>query len=143
MPKLNIQTLIANPATMDEETWNAIEVAQVALEGWIWGIFVVNETTGEEFIYSEKSDRNPFPIEIPYDHVVYIYANGENTGTIAQDMTFTVELIDPDGIVRASKYSNHYGVSPGTLFGSGFTPSVSLDKSGMWIIHAILEAELT
>ena len=76
MPNLK---LIANSATVDEGTWNAINVVEMAVQGWIFGVFVVDATTGEEFIYSEKSNRNPFPIDIPYGHAITVSANGENT----------------------------------------------------------------
>jgi hypothetical protein len=112
--------------------------AEVA--GSIFGAYVADVTTGEDWIYSDHSGRNPFPIPIPPGHTVHVSATAENTGTGTQRMQLTVELIDPTGIVRASRSASGT-LSPGTMMSSGLTPDLVIDKSGTWVIHALLEAE--
>jgi hypothetical protein len=108
--------------------------------GWIFGIDIYDETTGGGFVYSEKSGRNPFPVTIPYDHNIAVSALAENTGDVPQWMQLTIELIDPEGIVRRIASADYYDVSPSTQLTSGKTDSILPDKPGMWIIHALLEA---
>jgi hypothetical protein len=126
---------------IDERTHNAIYISEPAIDGWIYGAVVYDETTGEDFIYSEKSGRNPFPVQIPYGHLISVSVSAENTGDSPQKMKLTVELVDPDGLVRADK-SQSGTLSPGTVMTSRRTPNLMPDKFGTWLIHAILEAEL-
>ncbi len=116
------------------------EVAATTVAGWIFGAVVYDVTTDEDFIYSEKSGRDPFPVQIPYDHSISVSVSAENTGTESQKMTLAVELIDPDGIVRASRSASGT-LSPGTVRTSGRTSDIMPDKFGTWVIHAWLEAE--
>lgn len=142
MPVLELQNRIASPVVAGEKILEAILITTPAIAGWIFGIDVYDETTGEDFIYSEKSGRNPFPVEIPYNHVITISALAENTGDAPQWMQLTVELIDPEGIVRKIASADYDDVSPGTSLTSGKTDPIVPDKDGMWVIHAVLEAEL-
>jgi hypothetical protein len=140
MPILKMQRQIASPAVADEKILDAIQIAEPTVDGWIFGVDVVDVTTDEDFIYSEKSGRNPFPVQIPYGHTIHVSALCENTGSGSQYMILTVELIDPDGIVRSS-HSAHGTLSPGTQMSSDNTPDILPDKYGTWVIHALLEAE--
>ena len=140
MPSLNMQRRIASLLVADENTWNAINIAEPSVEGWIFGADVYDITTGEDFIYSEKSGRNPFPVQIPYGHTISVAALCENTGSGNQHMVLTVELIDPDGIVRSS-HSASGTLPPEAQMSSGNTPNIVPDKYGTWMIHALLEAE--
>lgn len=125
---------------VDEKTLAAIQIETPTVAGWIFGAVVYNVTTGEDFIYSEKSGRDPFPVQIPHGHTISVSASAENTGTERQRMVLTVELIDPDGILRSSKSASGT-ISPGTVMTSGRIPDFTPDKTGTWKIHALLEAE--
>jgi hypothetical protein len=126
----------------DEKFLNAINVSQAVVSGWLFGAVVYNQTTGEDFIYSEKSGRDPFPVVIPSGHGVQVSVSAENTGDANQEQWLTVELIDPDGIVRATRTAHASSVSPESVMSSGNTPTVVLDKAGLWQIHGVLEAEI-
>lgn len=124
----------------DEKTLQAIRIGEPAVAGWLYGIVVYDVTEGVDFIYSEKSERDPFPIDLPYGHVVSISGSAENTGDIEQNMICTLELIDPDGIVRGT-VSKSSKVSPGVVFSTSRMDDIMPDKYGMWLIHGVLEAE--
>ena len=126
---------------VDEITLNAINITAPTVAGWIFGAEVIDCTTDDRFIYSEKSGRNPFPVQIPYGHTISVSVLAEHTGTASQKMILKVELIDPDGIVRASRSASGT-LSPGTQISSGNTPIILPNKFGTWMIHGILEAEL-
>jgi hypothetical protein len=126
-----------------EKTLAAITIETPTVAGWIFGVDVYDETTGEDFIYSEKSGRNPFPLTIPYDHAISVSALAEHTGDALQWMQLTIELIDPDGIARRTASAHFNNVSPGTTINTGRkTDPIVPDKPGTWKIHVLLEAEL-
>lgn len=129
--------------TVDEKTLSAIEVGQIQQEvaGWIFGVVVYNETTGEDYIYSEESGRNPFPVAIPAGDAISISASARNMGDGPQWMQLTVELIDPDGLIRRTVTEHTSSISPGVAFTSGKTSQITTDKTGTWLIHALLEAD--
>jgi hypothetical protein len=133
---------IGSNSMVDEKAVNAIEIAAPAIGGWIFGIVVYDETTGEDFLYSEKSGRNELPVAIPYDHSISISASAQNTGDTPQWMQLTAELIDPDGIVRKTAAEHYANVSPGSVFTSGKTGAINPDKFGTWKVHAVLEADV-
>jgi hypothetical protein len=126
---------------VDEKTLAAFHIETPTVSGWIFGAVVYDVTDDKDYIYSEKSGRNPFPVQIPRDHVISVSVSADNTGSESQRMTLTVELVDPDGIVRGSRSASAV-LSPGTTISSGRTPNFEPDKAGTWKIHAVLEAEL-
>lgn len=120
---------------VDERSWDAINVEAVEVGGQIVNAFVRDDTTGELYLSGD------FPVSIPLEHLIRTHFSFANTGEAPQNMKSTVQLIDPDGTVRATKELTQY-VDPGWQKASPRTDPVELDKAGIWIIHALLEAEL-
>lgn len=121
-------------SVVDTRDYDAVDVGQVPVAGEISGAHFVHVETDEDHV-----SRN-FPINIPLGDHIYCDVSGKNTGTAPQWMRCTVELYDPDGILRGTNEA-HGDVNPGTSMSSGITPHVTLDKEGTWIIRGILEAE--
>lgn len=128
---------IASPALqqVDEKTFNAITIEVPAVAGKILTAFVLDDTDDELYLSDD------FPLSIPLGHLVQVYFTFQNTGEAPQNMKSTVELIDPDGITRATKTLTQY-IDSGWQKSSTRTDPVTLDKAGTWKIYALLEAEL-
>lgn len=115
-----------------ENTWDAINVAG-APEGELTdgcGIYDWDTST----MYTVPD----LPASIDLEHLVDGEGEGQNTGNTTQDFTLTVELIDPDGNVRATDTDTETKV-PGEYI-TAVTPQATLDKSGTWELHVKLEA---
>lgn len=122
---------------VDEKQWAAIIVEEgppPPPTGQILAALVRDDTTGDLYLSDD------FPVNLPIGHLVRVHFTFQNTGGSPQNMTSTVELIDPDGIVRATAASTQY-IDPGWQKASPRTEPVELDKEGTWAIHALLEAD--
>ncbi len=108
------------------------EIPPVA--GHVYGPFISDATTGESFYHLD------LPAEIDGGHRVIIGINWMNDGGEAAIFTPTFELVDPDGISRATKTLSTM-LSPGAYTGGQTGVSVELDKTGTWKIHAILRSD--
>lgn len=105
------------------------------ISGYLFGPQVYDATTGENFFLSD------LPVGIDGGHKVLAVVYWKNDGSEAVVFTTTLELVDPDGVVRAS-YTDTRPLDPGQ--GNGCqTPDVTLDKEGTWKIYAALEASGT
>jgi hypothetical protein len=136
MPKIQVLS------QTDVRSWNAINVAQAVISAQIIGAYIHDVTTDTGYVESDESNRHPFPVDIPYGHVIYSNISTRNTGDVTLNMRVTIELYDPDGILRASKIGSIYTVNPGIALTSPQIPNTMLDKVGTWVLHGILEAEL-
>lgn len=107
------------------------EIPPVA--GHVYGPFVHDATTGETFYSTD------LPAGIASGHVVIIGVRWMNDGGQTATFTSTFELIDPDGVSREVQTFTTV-LSPSGHTGGQTGKTVELDKTGIWKIHAILEA---
>lgn len=131
--------IIAADPMVDEQSWNAISVEAAEVAGEIFGVNIFDYTTVESF------GSLQFPIlSIPLGHTVYAGAGGRNTGNADLIMTLTIQLMDPDGIVRSEAvYTPDRIIVPADYFFENTSDSkVTLDKAGTWVLYIKLEAEL-
>lgn len=119
---------------LDEKTYDAISIA--AGTAIIDHATVRNVETGEQY----RSDNEELPVELPLGTKVQVLAAAYNPEDYAQQLCVTSELIDPDGIVRASERGcSSFG--PVVTYGvwAPTAGSVTLDKEGVWQIHGLVE----
>ena len=104
------------------------------LSGYLCEPQIYDATTGESF-YSHG-----LPAEIEGGHEVLAIVHWKNDGGEPAVFTAILELVDPDGVVRAS-YTDIRPLEPGDDNGCQTPYTVELDKEGTWKIHATLEVE--
>jgi len=123
---------------IDEKTWNAIMVSEkppteIAAHidfGVVW--FYINS---EEHIVDDRY----FPADLPLETPIHCSVSFCNDSDVAVILRTKMEIIDPNGIVRASEH-------PGFLVSAGWcserrVPSdgtITLDKKGIWKLHAVI-----
>jgi len=79
-----------------------------------------------------------FPVEIPKGDRIAVNIRGKNTSEIALQLKITVELRDPDGIVRQKRDFTRW-TGAGLTIESDWTLYQVLDKPGTWVIFGRLE----
>jgi len=135
---MNYARIIAADPVVDERSWpNAFNVAQPVVQGELYEASVQDWTTQQQW-WEEY-----FPIEIPFGHDVIIGVRFKNTGTAEVYFRVTLQLIDPDGLVAVEKICTPS--PPPFVPGEASvcrTSAFTIDKAGIWSIHALLEAEL-
>ncbi len=102
------------------------------LAGHLKEPYLFDATTGERF------SRLSFPVQIPFNHGVVIGVRWENDSNLAI-LTATFEFIDPDGVSRISGVASAE-LAPGQTAGAQTGEAATLDKPGLWKIHAVLES---
>lgn len=124
---------------VDEGSWAAFIVEAAEVAGEIGGATLHDWTAGELW-----ADSN-FPVSIPFGQEVYFGVHARNTGVVDQIMTLTIQLKDPDGIVRAETVYTPAPppIAPGESFSKQtYSDRVTIDKAGTWTLYIKLEAEL-
>jgi len=138
MRRLGYGVKVGTLTQVDQETWNAIIVEAPEVAGIISGVNIWDHTIQESWGYWD------FPVSIPLGHEVYAAACGRNKGTGNQIMTLTMQLSDPDGIIRSqSVYTTPAPIVPDDYFcDNTFDDRCVLDKAGTWVLYIKLEAAL-
>lgn len=130
--------LVADGVTVDEKSWtNAMDVFMPHVDGSIYRCVVTDRDQNIEYVYHPP--REDFPAEIEVGTSVDVVAYGNNTGEGKQTLKITVTVRDPDNVVRATRVGERT-VDPTGGVGA-VTPAFTIDKGGMWTIHALLEAK--
>jgi len=139
-----IQSVITAPATV-ERTWQAINVSQAVGDMEFGSCQLIDETTDERWV-ARQGEPSDWPIYIPYGHLIGASFLCANSGDVPLDVFVYIELIDPEGIVRASAWNPRGTIpirlSPGVNYNSEYIGGVQLDKIGLWLIYGRLEYEV-
>jgi hypothetical protein len=130
--------------SINENTWDAINAAQGNADMCFGSCEIIDETTGERWVFREGEPYEP--IDIPYGHEVGVSFLCENCGEIPVKVFVYIELIDPDGIARASARNPRGSIpnelNPGVGYYSEYIGGVALDKAGLWLVYGRLEYDI-
>ena len=104
---------------------------------------------GTAVVYDKTSgldhkSRDGFPVVIPEGHEVAVSYLTQNTGDATIRVRNQIEFVDPTNVVLSSLWepsSGYFTVSPDTFMTSKKTPYFTLDKTGIWLIHGLIEIE--
>ena len=139
--KREVAIIIASPTVLDEKTWDAMDVAAPVLAGHLSDPAVGDCTNPESIVWYFEGD---FPVSLDIGTPIVCSVIGHNDSNVTIRMTLTLEIVDPDGVVRAT-------ISPTRSVELGgqeerqvpYSPDVVvLDKAGIWKFHTMLEGEV-
>lgn len=114
-----------------EMTVNAINAVALTAEGHIEFSRIIDLSTGIDY------REDDLPVGLPLGHIVRASVKFWNDTDYDQDFYDSLEFIDPDGYSRGKiEYTGEIAAG-----GSAFetTPRVTLDKPGVWQVHAVLD----
>jgi len=130
--------------SINEKTWGAIMVSQGIADMCFGSCQIIDETTGEDYIFREGEPYDP--IDLPYGHEVGASFLCDNCGEVALKVFVYIELIDPDGVARASAWNPRgsipASINPGVGYYSENIGPVTLDKTGLWLVYGRLEYDI-
>lgn len=132
-----IQPAIASPATIREQTWNAISVGAPLADVGDFGLYIQDVTDNQAY-----HDRDGLPFLIPFGHEVYGNYKCKNIGDVPLKINLLIEVITPSGVVIVSEWTNYNNVNPGVSMSSHSTGHFILDEIGMWVIYGRVEFEI-
>ena len=115
--------------TLDEKKWNAFSVQAPVVDGKIINCCLDVDGT----LYWQGD----FPVEVAIGAGVRVHFTYMNTGDVAAQFYYSIELLDPDGEQRAFAKGNN-PCDPGWGKASMRTDYITIDKGGIWVVHGIL-----
>jgi len=128
-----------------EEAMKVIGAGELPVERAFDAVRVAVPKTGEideAWIYHVEKRATytsaDFPVDIPKGNRIAVKVRGKNTSEIALRLKITVELRDPDGIVRQKRDFTRW-TGAGLTIESDWTLHQVLDKYGTWVIFGRLE----
>jgi hypothetical protein len=105
---------------------------------------IVDETTGQRYTFRKGEPYQP--VNLPYGHGVGASFLCENCGDIELEVFVYIEIVDPDGTVRASAWNPRGSIpnklNPGVGYYSDYIGGVVLDKAGLWLVYGRLEFDV-
>jgi hypothetical protein len=144
MPRIQLLNQIG-AQYKQENTWDAINVIQAVGEMSFGSCQLVDETTGERWV-ARAGEPSPFPINIPFGHLVGTSFLCSNTGDVPVKVFVYIAIIDPSGTKRAEAWnpsgSIPQTVNPGVGYYSQYIGGVQLDRTGLWKIYGRLEYDV-
>lgn len=125
--------VIGSPATLDEQTWPAIDAFSAIAGHLTLGGLIDNTDPANPVIYLPAD----LPATIPCGHVVFATVIAHNDDPyVAHLFTTTAEFLDPDGVSRGAD-SDTVSIPAGGTHTLA-TLEITLDKPGTWNVHAVL-----